>query len=45
VLFDCGTGPGDAPTLAPGMLFEHLEQDDIPRDSIMHVMVTYARPP
>jgi hypothetical protein len=42
VLFDCGTGPGDAPRLAPGMLFEHLENDDIPRDSIKHVMITHA---
>jgi hypothetical protein len=42
VLFDCGTGPDEAPILAPGMLFEHLEKDGIPRDSIKHVMVTHA---
>jgi hypothetical protein len=42
VLFDCGTGPGDAPSLAPGMLFEHLERESITRDSIKHVMITHA---
>jgi hypothetical protein len=42
VLFDCGTGPGDAPTLAPGMLFEHLANEGFARDSIKHVMITHA---
>jgi Metallo-beta-lactamase superfamily len=42
VLFDCGTGPGQAPALAPGMLFEHLETEGIPRDSIQHVMITHG---
>jgi glyoxylase-like metal-dependent hydrolase (beta-lactamase superfamily II) len=42
VLFDTGTGPGEAPSLSPGMLVEHLEKDDIPRDSIKHVMITHA---
>jgi hypothetical protein len=42
VLFDCGTGPGEAPTLAPGMLFEHLENESIAKDSIKHVMITHA---
>jgi hypothetical protein len=42
VLFDVGTGPGEAPLLSPGMLVEHLEKEDIPRDSIKHVLITHA---
>jgi beta-lactamase superfamily II metal-dependent hydrolase len=42
VLFDAGTGPGEAPVLSPGMLVEHLEKEDIPRDSIKHVLITHA---
>jgi hypothetical protein len=42
VLFDCGTGPGEAPSLAPGILFEHLDNEGIARDSIKHVMITHA---
>jgi glyoxylase-like metal-dependent hydrolase (beta-lactamase superfamily II) len=42
VLFDCGTGPDEAPALAPGMLFEHLDNEGVARDSIKHVMITHA---
>jgi hypothetical protein len=42
VLFDCGTGPGEAPSRASGMLFEHLGNDGIARDSIKHVLITHA---
>jgi hypothetical protein len=42
VLFDCGAGPDEAPSFAPGMLFEHLDNEGIARDSIKHVMITHA---
>jgi hypothetical protein len=42
VLFDCGTGPSEAPGRSAGMLFEHMDKEGIARDSIKHVLITHA---
>lgn len=42
LLVDAGNGPGDAPGLGNGIVFEHLANEGISMDSIKHVLLTHG---